>query len=150
MASGEPGRRGQRILSAGVIPPAPEVRDALQLLDDQDVVQRSSLILRDGEPIELMVSHWPASWAAGTALAEPRPVKGGTLRLVADLGWITATSVEDAGAVIATADNVPYAPAGSALFRIRRLLLTRADRPFEYTVMHSWDGHEQRYVLEVE
>lgn len=129
--------------------PTLEVREALQLLDGQDVVQRASLILRDGEPIELMVSHWPASWAAGTALAEPKPVKGGTLRLVADLGWVAATSVEDAGAVIATAKNVPHAPVGSALFRIRRTLLTRADKPFEYTVMHSWDGHEQRYVLEV-
>jgi GntR family transcriptional regulator len=147
---GEPGRRGQTILGAAVVAPLEQVREALRLAEGQQVVQRSSLILRDDEPIELMVSYWPASWAAETDLAKGRPVKGGTLRLIADLGWDTATSVEDVGAEVAARENLPYAPAGAAVLVIRRLLLTHADVPFEYTVMHSWDGHKQRYVLEVE
>lgn len=114
------------------------------------MVRRTRLILREGEPIEVAVSHWPAEWAAATALAQAKPVKGGTIRLLADLGYLAGPSPDDVSAEIADDANCPQAPRGAPLLVIRRTLLTAEGAPFEYAVMHSWDGHSQRYIVKAE
>lgn len=138
----------QRLLGVDVAEASPEVRDALRLPTGARVVRRSRLIIQgDGEPMEVATSYWPADWAEGTALAEARPVKGGTVRLVADLGWTTAEALEEATSVLSDDADVPEAPAGVALFVLKRILVNAAGVPFEYIVMHRWDGTPQRYVL---
>lgn len=139
----------QRLLEVGVVPASAEVAEALQLGLDAPVVRRPRLILRDGEPIEVAVSYWPAGWAAETALAQPRKIQGGSVRLVADLGWVFGRSIEDVGAELADGDNVPQAPVGVALFVLLRTMLDTNGTPYEYQTNHSWDGHRQRYVLEL-
>lgn len=136
----------QRLLEVGVVPAPGDVRDALNLSDGAEVVRRVRLILKDGEPIEVAVSHWPAEWAAATGLAEAKPVKGGTIRLLADLGWIADDWQDDVSPAVADGEEVPQAPVGAALLVIRRTLWSADHIPFEYDVMHSWDGHAQRYT----
>lgn len=136
----------QRLLEVGVIKAPDDVREALQLADDADVVRRMRLILKDGEPIELAVSHWPAEWAASTGLAESKPVKGGTIRLLADLGWLTEDWQDDVSPVIADEQSLPHAPAGAAVLVTHRTLWNADGVPFQHDVMHSWDGHAQRYT----
>ena len=125
------------------------MREALQLADGAEVVRRSRLILLDGDPMEVATSYWPAEWAAGTPLAETKPVKGGTIRLLADMGWITAKSIEDVDAVLSDEANVPHAPARTALLAIYRTMLTADGVPFEHCAMHRWNRQRQRYVLEL-
>lgn len=137
---------GQQLLEVGIVPAPDEVRVALGLEGGAEVVRRVRLILRDGEPIEVAVSYWPAAWAAPTGLAEAKPVKGGTIRLLADLGWLADDTQDDVSAKIADGVSVPQAPAGAALLVIRRTMFTADRVPFEYAVMHAWDGHGQRYI----
>jgi len=142
------GRGGQRLLAAGEQPASPDVAEALRLEPGATVVYRSRLILLDDEPIEIVTSHWPLAIASGTALAEPKPVKGGTIRLLADLGWTATRSVDELSAEAADETWAPTVEPGTVLLVIRRTLLTQSDAPFEYTVMASWTGQRQRYVLE--
>ena len=137
----------QRLLGVDVIEAPAEVRDSLRLREGERVVRRSRLIIDAGEPMEVATSYWAADWAAGTALAEPKPVKGGTVRLAADLGWTAAESREEVTVEVADGVNVPEAPVGAGLLVIERTLVTAAGVPFEHIVMHRWDGTPQRYVL---
>jgi DNA-binding GntR family transcriptional regulator len=156
-AAGEPdtwthenkGRGGQRVLSTGEQHASPEVAESLGLEPGATVVHRSRLILLDEVPIEIVSSYWPADIAAGTALAELKPIQGGAVRLLADLGWTAATSIEDVSAELADEAWSPTVEPGTPLLVIRRTLRTHAEVPFEHTVMASWDGHRQRYLLNV-
>lgn len=140
---------GQRLLSVDVVVAPDDVREALQLAVGAEVVRRSRLILRGGEPIEVATSHWPAAWAAATPLAEPKPVKGGTVRLLADMGHTATKTIEDLDAMLAEHADVPSAPAGAALLAIFRTLVGPDGVPFEYCAMHRWNRQRQRYVLEL-
>jgi GntR family transcriptional regulator len=135
------------LLSVEVVDAAPEVRAALQLPSGARVVRRSRLIIDGVAPMEVATSYWPAEWAEGTALADAKPVKGGTVRLVADLGWTAAEALEEATAQLSDEADVEEAPAGVALFILKRILVDAAGVPFEYIVMHRWNGEPQRYVL---
>ena len=137
----------QRLLGVEVISAPEEVLETLRLPEGARVVRRSRLIIQGAEPMEVATSYWPADWAEGTALAEAKPVKGGTVRLAADLGWTAAEALEEASAEIADGVSIPEAPAGVALFVLKRTLVNAAGVPFEYIVMHRWDGTSQRYVL---
>jgi GntR family transcriptional regulator len=137
----------QRLLAAEVVKAPRDVREALRLPEGARVVRRSRLIIDAGEPMEIATSYWPADWAENTGLAEMRPVRGGTVRLAADLGWVAATALEEASAVLASEADVPEAPADAALFVLKRTLLTAGGVPFEYIVMHRWNRDPQRYVL---
>lgn len=137
----------QRLLGVDVVDASDEVRAALQLPASAQVVRRSRLIIDADGPMEVATSYWPAEWAAGTPLAGPRPVKGGTLRALLDLGYEAAISVEDVTAEVADGLNVPEAPVGVALLVIKRTMFNVAEQPFEHIAMYRWNGDPQRYVL---
>lgn len=136
-----------RLLGVEVVDAPDDVRTALNLPDNARVVRRSRLIIDGDSPIEVATSYWPAEWAEGTALAEAKAVKGGTLRTLADLGRVTKTSIEDNTAELADDANCPEAPRGVALLVIRRTMLDADNQPIEYIVMYRWNGQPQRYVL---
>lgn len=138
----------QRLLGVDVVDAPDEVRAALRLAADARVVRRSRLIIDGDAPMEVAVSYWPAEWAAGTPLAEPKAVKGGTLRVLADMGYVSARSVEDVTAEIADDLNCPEAPTGVALLVIKRTMFDAAGQPFEHIAMRRWNDEPQRYVLE--
>jgi DNA-binding GntR family transcriptional regulator len=89
------GRVGtQRILFAGETTAPDEITDALDVRSGQLVILRRRLILLDETPVELADSYWPSAVAAGTALASPGKVKGGTPALLADRGYEPAEVAE--------------------------------------------------------
>ena len=137
----------QRLLGVEMVAALEDVLSALQLQAGARVVRRSRLIIEAGEPMEVATSYWPAEWAEGTALAEAKPVKGGTVRVLADMGRVAARSVEDNNAEIADDVNCPQAPRGAPLLVIKRIMLDANEQPFEYIVMYRWNGEPQRYVL---
>ena len=77
---------GQKLTFAGQIPAPPEVAEALGVTEGSVIVARKRVITLDDEPIELTDTYYPATIAAGTALAEPRKIKGGAVTLLAQLG----------------------------------------------------------------
>lgn len=137
----------QRLLGVEVVDATEEVRAALQLPDGARVVRRSRLIIDVDEPMEVATSYWPAEWAEGTPLAEAKAVKGGTLRVLAEMGRTTVTDVEDNTAELADDVNCPQAPRGAPLLVIKRTMIDADEVPFEYIVMYRWNGDPQRYVL---
>lgn len=147
------GRGSQQILVAGYAEATPEIAQALAVPVGSPFIHRSRVMLLDDEPVELVVSHFPASLNlpehAMEALATPKPVKGGTVRLLAEHGYTAAKVVEDVSAEVADDDTVPVVPEGTPLLMTRRTAYTHANVPFEHTLMAAWDGRRQRYVLEL-
>lgn len=143
------GSGSQRVFDAGRTTAPPDVAEALRLQPDVAVVYRSRLMLVDDEPVEVVVSYYPEDLNGAGDLAEPRPVKGGAVRLLADHGWTAATVVEDVSVETAVADLGDEVPQGTPLLVTRRTLYTAADVPYEHTVMAAWDGRRQRYVMEL-
>lgn len=100
---GRRGRRGgQRVLRAGEVPATPEVGRLLGIDAGEPVVVRSRLMLLDDQPCELTDSYYPAHIASGTPLASTAKIRGGAVRLLAELGHAGARVVEDVAARMPT------------------------------------------------
>ncbi|MFI0914536.1 GntR family transcriptional regulator [Streptomyces abikoensis] len=69
-----------------VVPPA-QVRRAFGLTGDGTAILRKRLMLLDGEPAELCWSYYPLEIAAGSPLTERKKIRGGSPRLLADMGF---------------------------------------------------------------
>lgn len=79
-AQGMTGR--QSIDAAGLTDAPPEVAEFL----GERVVVRERTMYADGQPVQLVISYYPESLAAGTELADQRPVPGGSLAALRRLG----------------------------------------------------------------
>lgn len=143
------GRGSQRITAAGYVAAPADVAAALRLTPGDPVIRRSRSILFDGEPVEAVTSYYPADLHGAGMLAEPAPIKGGAVRLLADFGWHAATVIEDVSAEVVDGGLAPEVPQSALALVTRRTAMTGADVPFEYTVMAAWDGRRQRYVMEL-
>ena len=96
----------QRILSVQTSDPPLEVQQALALPAGEQVVVRRRLILLDDQPVELADSYYPATIAAGTALAEDKKIRGGAVTLLAELGHAPAEIVEEIVARLPNAEEM--------------------------------------------
>lgn len=96
----------QRVLAVETGVPSPEVRGALQLEPDEQVVSRRRLVLADDQPVEIATSYYPARIAAGTPLAEAKKIKGGAVRVLAECGYPLEESVDFVTAEAPTAEDV--------------------------------------------
>jgi GntR family transcriptional regulator len=74
----------QRLLMVGRIVPPPDVAQLLDVDDDTEVVIRRRLVLLEGRPAQLQASYYPLELAEGTALAEPRRIRGGAFAVIED------------------------------------------------------------------
>jgi GntR family transcriptional regulator len=128
---------GQRLLAVEETDAPPAIRAALRLSAAEQVVVRRRLILLDDEPIELADSYYPASVAVGTALAEARKIRGGAVRLLADLGHTCGTTTEDVNARTATAQEsaVLNLSEDSAVLVLLRTVEDLSGMPYEVSVM---------------
>ena len=81
-AAGRGGKGTQRIVYAGEVTAPEDVAAALRPGAGEPAVSRHRLLSVDGEPVELVTSCYPPAVARGTALAEPRKIRGGTPALL--------------------------------------------------------------------
>lgn len=136
VAGGRPAARSA-LLSVGELQVTGDVRAALGLLEGDSAVCRRQLISIDGEPAELVSSYYPLDIARGTALAEPRRIRGGTPTLLPALGFPPRRSVDRVSARIATQEQ--YAalrlPGDLPVLRTLRTVFGDGNRPIEVTVM---------------
>lgn len=134
------GRTGsQQILKAGPTTASREVAQRLGLPEGANVVERQRLILLDGQPVELAISYWPASWAAETALARPGKIRGGAVSLLAELGYTPGRVDEDVAArpPMGWESEALALTAGEWVLSMIRTIATPEGRPYEVSVMVS-------------
>ncbi|MFD4987112.1 GntR family transcriptional regulator [Streptomyces sp. NPDC058374] len=100
------GRRGtQRIVRAGEEPASELVAERLSLQPGEPVIARRRIMYTDGDPCELTDTYYPASLARGTGLAGTAKIRGGAVRLLAELGHVGAWVEEDVTARLPTPEE---------------------------------------------
>ena len=97
-------------------------------------ILRRRVVTLDGKPVEISDSWYPAAIADGTALAENRPIKGGALRALAELGY-TASRHDEELAVIDTPPPFRELLEDSPVIELTRTSYTASEVPFEVAVM---------------
>jgi len=129
----------QRLIAVEAIAAPANVRDALALQVEEEVVVRRRLILLDDRPVELADSFYPASLAAGTSLAEPRRIPGGAVAALAQLGLAPAGVTERVSARPPTAEEQAILEIDSDdwLLVLTRVSRDAGGRPVEYASMRS-------------
>ncbi|MFD5182510.1 GntR family transcriptional regulator [Streptomyces sp. NPDC058372] len=132
------GRRGtQRIVQAGEVPAPELVAEWLGLEPGQTVVARRRVMYVDGEPCELTDTYYPVSIARGTGLAGTAKIRGGAVRLLAELGHVGAWVEEDVTARLPTPEEAStLALSGQEpLLELVRLTEDADRRPIQLDVM---------------
>ncbi|MGW1411363.1 GntR family transcriptional regulator [Streptomyces sp. NPDC002403] len=132
------GRRGsQRIVRAGEVAAPEEVAELLGVPVGQPVVARRRVMYLDDEPCELTDTYYPLDIAGGTALAGAAKIRGGAIRLLAELGHAGVRVREDVTARSATdheREQLRLA-SGEPVLQLTRVTLDDADRPIQVDVM---------------
>ncbi len=81
----EQGQRSeQRLLVVVTISASRELATRLDADDHTPVIVRRRLFLVEDQPVALCDSYYPAAMEEGTAIAEPRRVRGGALAVIED------------------------------------------------------------------
>jgi GntR family transcriptional regulator len=115
--------------------PAPDlVAERLGTDQGTSAVLRRRLVTLDDRPVEIADSWYPLAIADGTGLADQKPIRGGALRLLAELGYTAARHIEDIAIVEPPADAVAELGA-SPVLELIRTSYTAADVPFEVAIM---------------
>ena len=146
------GRAGtQEIREVAEAVPPQEVAGALRLPAGAAAVVRRRTVFLDGAPVELVDSWYPASVAAGTALAGPGKIKGGAVTLLAGMGYVARGALDDIsvrGATEAEADLLAVSAGAPVIVVFRVVEAAETGVPFEATVMTMVpEGRHLRYPL---
>jgi DNA-binding GntR family transcriptional regulator len=125
---------GHRLLGAGPQLPPERVARLLGIEPAAAAVLRRRLVTLDEAPVEVSDSWYPLEVAGGTSLAARRPLRGGALRALADLGYLAARHVEEV-AVIDTPEAFRTLLPDSVVLELTRVSYTATGVPFEVAVM---------------
>ncbi|MFF3443686.1 GntR family transcriptional regulator [Streptosporangium sp. NPDC002721] len=147
----DPSTRGVTYKLLGVAEgPAPA--DVAAALGEDRAVCRCRLMLRGETPVELSRSYYPASWAAGTALAGRGKIKGGAPAVLNELGraergWIDRVSTRPP---TSEEEDLLKVPQGLSVLRQFRMVYGDGGRPVEVSVLIK-PGHlyELEYQQEI-
>lgn len=132
------GKRGSiELLEVVELRPPAEVAAALDLGETGTAYLRRQLLSYDGEPVELVKSYYPAEIARGTAMAEPRKIRGGTPALLAEMGFPPVQTVDRVSARVPTQEQYEALelPSDLPILRTFRVVYSANERPIEATVM---------------
>jgi GntR family transcriptional regulator len=148
------GRRGAvRLLDVGETVPPADVSAALDLATGATAVRRRQLLTHDGDPVELVASYYPADLARGTALAEPRRIRGGSPALLTALGHPPRHTVDRVSARVPTQEQYEalHLTGDLPVLRTFRIVHDHTGHPVEVVVMAK-AGHlyELEYAYEHE
>ncbi|MEU1484309.1 UTRA domain-containing protein [Streptomyces sp. NPDC005752] len=147
------GHRGtQEIVRAGEVDAPGRVAVLLGLGKGQRVVERRRVMYLDGVPCELTDTYYPARIARGTKLAGTARIRGGAVRLLAELGHVGVKVQEEVVARMPTKDErVALAVDGDVpVLELIRLTLDAHDRPVQADVMVMPPGGQRlRYEIRI-
>jgi GntR family transcriptional regulator len=162
-ASGEPyrwiteaGKRSQRgstkLLKVEVVVPPRAVAASLKLREGEQALLRKQVLLLDDEPAELTRSYYPLELAEGTAMMEPRKIRGGTPTLLSDLGYPPREFVDEVSSEIPTEEEVVALelPKDMPVMLTFRVVYADNDRPIEVSLLaKAAHKYRMRYKLPV-
>jgi GntR family transcriptional regulator len=124
----------------------------LNVDEGSPVVVRRRVFLLEGQPAALCDSYYPAGWASGTAIEQPRRLRGGVYALIEDpdgpIRRQIARSVDDLVARMPTHDEAVELrlPPGVPVVRVLRTVFDSDDLPVEMQdSVVAADRHEFRY-----
>jgi GntR family transcriptional regulator len=140
----------QELLGVGTEQPTSSVAGHLHLNTENLVVARHRLMLLDDEPNQLADSYYPASLAAGTELALPSPLRGGTVAALERLGHTLHRFEERIRARMPTAPETHQLriPPGTPVLEQTRVTITTTDERVEVTTaIMRGDVNELAYTL---
>ncbi|MEU8624877.1 UTRA domain-containing protein [Streptomyces sp. NPDC048669] len=147
------GRRGtQRIVRAGEVIAPDRVADLLRLERGRHVVERRRIMYLDGEACELTDTYYPVEIARGTGLAGTGKIRGGAVRLLADLGYAGVRAQECVVARMPSGSEraALSLAASEPVLELTRLTLDGDDRPIQADVMVMPPrGQELRYEIRI-
>ncbi|MFK8851565.1 UTRA domain-containing protein [Streptomyces sp. Ac-502] len=130
----------------------PEVKRAFGLSTDEAAVVRRRVMRVNGAPVELTDSWYPLRVAAGTALAEPRKIRGGAPTLLAELGHVPHSVTEEVGIRVAT-DRESHQldlSTGESVLTLLRVSKASDGNPIEVSLMVMKGPRQIRYEIEVD
>ena len=135
-----------KLIAVRETPPPAEVREAFAIDDASPVVLRHRLMTLDGSPVELSWSYYPYDLASGTALAQPRRIRNGASKVLAELGQPPIEYRETVAARLPTTYELEQLelPDDVPVIRQFRILVAASGRTVEATVMVK-GGH--RYEI---
>ncbi|MFI0453406.1 GntR family transcriptional regulator [Actinomadura sp. 6N118] len=142
----EPGGYSYELLEvAEVVPPA-EVAKAFGLESSDRVQMRKRLLRHGGRAVEVDWSYYPLELARGTALADPRRIRGGAPRVLAEAGYPQRYHIDAVSARMPTTEeadllSLPNVP----VLRQFRVIYSDDDRLVEVSVLvkgsHLYELH---------
>lgn len=133
-------RRGtQKLLYVGTVDVEPHIKQALDLTDSERAVVRRRLLLEDERPVEIADSYYPEHIAGSTALTEHRKIKGGAVRILADLGHAPAHVTDHLNARLPDSFEQSTLQIGEhePLLVLTRISRDASGRPVEYAIMRA-------------
>lgn len=127
----------QKLRHAGEVVPPISIAQAFNLAAGEAAIARRRIIYADETAIELADTYYPPHIAMGTALADPRKIKGGAVTYLAQLGHAPARVIEDVTARTATdAERMQLSLSEhEPVVIIERLTLDSSERPIQADVM---------------
>ncbi|MFC9029001.1 GntR family transcriptional regulator [Streptomyces arboris] len=147
------GRRGtQKVVRAGEVTAPDRVADLLGLQRGGQVIERRRIMYLDGEPCELTDTYYPVEIARGTGLAGTAKIRGGAVRLLAELGHVGVRAQEDVAARMPSeSERAELAlKADEPVLELTRLTLDAHDRPIQADVMVMPPrGQKLRYEIRI-
>jgi GntR family transcriptional regulator len=119
-----------------VVAPA-AVREAFDLSEGGTALLRRQVLSLGDEVCELVESYYPMDLARGTALMHHKKIKGGTPRLLADMGFPPVRCVDKLSARWPTPEQYRALkmPTKLPVLRAFRVVYSSDDRPIEATIM---------------
>lgn len=138
---GEAEKQGLRavstLLDVGEVGPPADVKEIMNLGEGGVAVLRCQILSLDGEPAELVKSYYPIELARGTKLAERKRIKGGSPRLLADMGFPPMRCVDKVSARLPTPEQVKAlkSPTKLPILRTLRVTYSTDNRVIEVTIM---------------
>ncbi|MFG3051865.1 GntR family transcriptional regulator [Kitasatospora sp. NPDC048239] len=119
-----------------VVPPK-DVARALGLGASGVALRREQVLTLDGEPAEYVRAYYPVDIARGTEIAVRKRIRGGTPRVLQDLGYPPLRCVDTVSARVPTPDEVKAlgTPTKVPVLRTLRVVHSVDDRVVEVAVM---------------
>lgn len=125
------------LLFVGEVTPPAEVRAAMGLGETDAAMERRQIMFLDDEPCELVKSYYPLDLARDTAIAVKRKIKGGTPRVLADMGYPPVKCVDKVSAMQPLPEHLEALrmPTKLPVLRTFRVVLSVDDRIIEVSEM---------------
>lgn len=125
------------LLDVAEVKPPKRVAAALGLASGEHALLRKQLLSLKGVPCELVYSYYPLELARGTAMMERKRLKGGTPRVLADLGYPPVRTVDEVSAEEPTNEEYEalHLPRLVPVLCTFRVVLSDEDRVIEVSEM---------------